>query len=104
MQEAEQCDRLVVLASGRVAASGTVAEVLGQATAVEVRAGEWEAAFRALDDAGLPMALAGRTLRLPQADPGRVKMTLAGAGVRAEVRTVEATLEEAFLLLAAKRA
>ena len=99
--EAEQCDRLVVLASGRVVAAGTLDEVVGDATAVEVRTPTWEAAFGALDLAGLPVSLVGRTLRVPGADPGRVGRVLADAGIQAEVASVAASFEETFVVLAA---
>jgi ABC-2 type transport system ATP-binding protein len=99
--EAEQCDRLVVLASGRVVAAGTLDEVVGDATAVEVRTSSWEAAFGTLDLAGLPVSLVGRTLRVPGADPGRVGRLLAEAGVQAEVAAVAASFEETFVVLAA---
>ena len=99
--EAEQCDRLVVLAAGRVAAAGTLAEVVGDTTAAEVRTPGWEAAFLALDTAGLPVSLVGRVLRVPGADPGAVQRILADAGVPAEVRQVPASFEETFVVLAA---
>ena len=83
--EAEQCDRLVVLAAGRVVAAGSLAEIVGDATAAEVRTPIWEAAFTALDQAGLPVSLVGRTLRVPAADPAAVQRLLADAGVPAEV-------------------
>jgi ABC-2 type transport system ATP-binding protein len=103
MREAEQCDRLVVLASGRVAAAGTMAEVVGGTRAVEVRSGRWEAAFTALDDAGLPVSLVGRTLRVPDGDPSAVGRLLAEAGVHADLGEVQASFEEAFVVLAAGR-
>ena len=101
--EAEQCDRLVVLAAGRVVAAGTLAEVVGDATAVEVRTPTWEAAFTTLDGAGLPVSLVGRSLRVPAADPATVQRLLAGAGVAAELATVPASFEETFVVLAAAR-
>jgi ABC-type multidrug transport system ATPase subunit len=101
LSEAEQCDRLVVLASGRVVAAGTLDEVVGDATAVEVRTPSWEAAFGTLDLAGLPVSLVGRTLRVPGADPTRVGRLLADAGVEAEVAPVPASFEETFVVLAA---
>jgi ABC-2 type transport system ATP-binding protein len=101
LREAEQCDRLVVLASGRVAAAGTLDEVVGDTTAVEVRTPSWEAAFTALDAAGLPVSLVGRTLRVPGADPDVVRRLLADAGVPAQVATVAASFEETFVVLAA---
>ena len=100
LSEAEQCDRLVVLASGRVVAAGTLDEVVGDATAVEVRTPTWEAAFTTLDLAGLPVSLVGRSLRVPGADPARVGRLLADAGVQAEVASVAASFEETFVTLA----
>jgi ABC-2 type transport system ATP-binding protein len=104
MSEAGQCDRLVVLASGRVAAEGTMDEVVGGTTAVEVRTGRWEEAFTALDTAGLPVSLVGRTLRVPGADPGAVGGLLAEAGVDADLGAVPASFEEAFVVLAGRAA
>jgi ABC-2 type transport system ATP-binding protein len=98
--EAEQCDRLVVLTAGRVAAAGTLAEVVGDTTAAEVRSPIWEAAFTALDLAGLPVSLVGRTLRVPGNDPAAVARVLAAAGVPAEVESVPASFEETFVVLA----
>jgi len=101
LAEATQCDRLVVLAAGRVAAAGTLAEVVGDTTAVEVRTPSWEAAFTALDLARLPVSLVGRTLRVPGADPATVGRLLADAGVDADVASVPASFEETFVVLAA---
>ena len=101
LAEAEQCDRLVVLAGGRVVAAGSLPEIVGDTTAAEVRTPSWEAAFTALDQAGLPVSLVGRTLRVPAADPADVQRLLAGAGVPAEVTLVPASFEETFVVLAA---
>ena len=103
MSEAEQCDRLVVMAAGRVVAAGGIADIVGQATTVEVRAERWEAAFTALDRAGLPAALVGRQLRVHDGDPRRVAAALDAAGVGAEVHLVPATLEETFVALSEDR-
>ena len=106
MGEAEQCDRLVVMAAGRVVASGTVGEIIGGATTVAVHGGTagWEDAFAACEPAGLPVALVGTDLRVPAADPRRVRSALESAGVHAEVTVTGATLEEAFVLLAGQAA
>jgi ABC-2 type transport system ATP-binding protein/ribosome-dependent ATPase len=104
MSEAEQCDRLVVLAGGRVVAQGTAAEIVGDTTAVVVRADRWEDAFAALEAAGLPVALVGTELRVPDAAPARVAAALEAAGVRAQARQGRATLEEAFVVLAGRAA
>lgn len=100
MSEAEQSDRLVVLAGGRVVAEGTLDEILGGAAVVEVRTDRWEAAFRALRDSGLRLGLVGRTLRVVEGGAERVREALAAAGVEAEVGEAPATFEEAFVLLA----
>ena len=104
MAEAEQCDRLVVMAAGRVVARGTVDEIIGDATTVAVRGARWEDAFAACEAAGLPVALVGTDLRVPAAEPGRVRAALDAAGVRADVAVTRATLEEAFVLLAGQAA
>jgi ABC-2 type transport system ATP-binding protein/ribosome-dependent ATPase len=133
MGEAEQCDRLVVMATGRVVAQGTIEAIIGDATTVTVSgissdgSGEprgpempgpslrgspvtrapvnrWEEAFAACEAAGLPVALVGTDLRVPAADPGRVRAVLEAAGISAEVTVTRATLEEAFVLLAGEAA
>jgi ABC-2 type transport system ATP-binding protein/ribosome-dependent ATPase len=103
LAEAEQCDRLVVLAGGRVAAAGSLAEIVGDTTAAEVRTPSWEAAFTALDTAGLPVSLVGRTLRVPGAEVAAVHRVLGDAGVPAEVAAVRASFEETFVALAGDR-
>jgi ABC-2 type transport system ATP-binding protein len=100
LAEAEQCDRLVVLASGRVVATGSLPDVVGDTTAVEVRTPTWEVAFTTLDAAGLPVSLVGRTLRVPGNDPAAVARVLVNAGVPAEVGSVPASFEETFVVLA----
>jgi len=103
LAEAEQCDRLVVMAGGRVTAAGTTSEIVGTARAVLVRADRWEEAFGALDRAGLPVALIGRTLRLPRAPLAEVREILDAAGVDAYADVVPATLEESFVELTGGR-
>jgi ABC-2 type transport system ATP-binding protein len=104
MEEASECDRLVVLAGGRVVAGGTPADVIGNATVTVVTAPAWQAAFRKLEEHGLAATLAGTTLRVP-AEPDRVRRALAAAHAAAEtgpavhVGTAPATLEERFFQL-----
>ncbi len=104
LREAEQCDRLVMLADGRVVASGGMAAILSDAPTVEVRADRWEAAFTALERAGIAAALVGRTLRVAGGDPARVAGALRAAGVHAALRTVPADFDETFVALARGRA
>ena len=64
MQEADQCDRLVIMVAGRVAAAGTILEIHGGRTAVQIDTESWEQAFRALSNANMPVLLAGRSVRV----------------------------------------
>lgn len=98
MQEAEQCDALVLMAHGRRVASGTLPDVLDGSTAVEVVGAGWQAAFTALGAAGLPVTVAGRSVRVAGAEPADVERVLASAGVPGRVRSVPARLEEVLVL------
>jgi ABC-2 type transport system ATP-binding protein len=104
MEEAEHCDRLIVMAGGRVVASGSMDDVVGDTRTVEVRADRWPAAHEALDQAGIPAALVGTTLRVPGGDVGRVGEVLRGADVEASAELVPATLEETFVALSEEAA
>lgn len=99
MEEADACDRLVIMAGGRIAAHGTMASIIGRHSAVAVTAPSWETAFAALTDAGLAVALLGRTLRVPDVSEERVRSILDACGLAASLRVVPATLEEAFVSL-----
>jgi len=97
MEEAQECGRLVIMADGRVVAAGTAAEIVGNQQVAVVEAESWSAAFGALEQAGLQVALAGRGLRVPGADPAVVRRAL--GDLPAAVRQVPATLEERFFEL-----
>jgi ABC-2 type transport system ATP-binding protein len=99
MDEAAECDRLVVMAAGRVVATGTVPEIVGDARVVTIESEEWARAFAALEDAGLRPALAGRNLRVPGA--GRAEVDAALGGIPAAVGEAPATLDERFFELSA---
>jgi ABC-2 type transport system ATP-binding protein len=101
MDEAEECDRLVVMADGRVVAEGTVADIVGDARVVVVRTDEWQRAFEAIEAAGLSAALVGRTLRVPSATEADVERAL--GDVQARIDRTAATLEERFLELTLSR-
>uniref|UniRef100_UPI001E62CA86 ABC transporter ATP-binding protein n=1 Tax=Cellulomonas hominis TaxID=156981 RepID=UPI001E62CA86 len=98
MQEAEQCDALVLMSRGRRVAAGTLADVLDGTTAVEVATPDWADAFGALSAAGLPVTVAGRAVRVAGVDAAEVGRALAVAGVRGEARPVPARLEEVLTL------
>jgi ABC-2 type transport system ATP-binding protein/ribosome-dependent ATPase len=111
MEEAEECDRLVVMAAGRVVAEGTVEEVVGGAEVTVVETDAWADAFAALDAAGMPAALVGTTLRVPGGDPTAVERALDGltgldgiggrSAGRIRVTRAPATLDERFFQLVA---
>jgi ABC-type multidrug transport system ATPase subunit len=103
MQEAEQCDDLVMLSRGRRVASGSLPELLASACAVEVRTDHWQEVFAALTDAGLPVTVAGRSVRVAGADARSVARgvdaVLAASGLNGQVLPVAATLEEVMVLV-----
>jgi ABC-2 type transport system ATP-binding protein len=101
MEEAGECDRLVIMADGGVVAEGTAADIIGAARVTVVAAASWAAAFRRLEDAGLSVALAGRALRVPGVGPDAVRRTL--GDLQARVFVVPATLEERFFELTSQR-
>jgi ABC-2 type transport system ATP-binding protein len=100
MQEAQQCDRLLLMSGGRLVAQGSEADIIGSTTAVAVRADDWARAFAALNAAGAPVMLAGRAIRVANADPAELAEVLKAAGIRASLQPVPATIEERMLMLA----
>lgn len=102
MEEAEECDRLVVMADGRVVAEGTLPEIVGDARVVVVETPGWAHAFERLEAAGLQAALVGRTLRVLGVGPREVRGAL--GDLEARLSEAPATLEERFLELTLGRA
>jgi ABC-2 type transport system ATP-binding protein len=98
MEEAAECGRLVIMADGRVVAEGTVPEIIGDARVTVVAAPSWAGAFGALEESGMQVSLAGRSLRVPGAPPEAVRRALGDPEVR--VSSAPATLEERFFQLA----
>src|SRR6185437_2846062 len=97
MEEASECSRLVIMAGGAVVAAGTAQEIIGTSQAVVVLAQSWADAFGRLEDAGLPVSLAGRGVRVPGARSEDVQRAL--GDLPAVVQDVPATLEERFFEL-----
>jgi len=100
MSEAQQCDRLLLMYGGRLIASGSEADLVGDTIAIEVSTAAWADAFAALHNAQMPVTLAGRGVRVADSDPEQVHALLQAAGVDAEVRMTEATIEERMAALA----
>lgn len=99
MEEAEQCDRLVIMVGGSVAAKGTAAQIIGGRTVTEVRSGEWHRAFSLLEDAGVSVQLHGTALRVNRT-ASQVAALLSTEDIATEVAVVAANLEEAFVDIA----
>jgi ABC-type multidrug transport system ATPase subunit len=97
MDEAEECDRLVVMSGGRVVAEGSSADIVADAQVTVVETDQWARAFELIEQSGTAAALVGRTLRIPDSAPGEVTRLLDGVPARIERRP--ATLEERFLQL-----
>jgi ABC-2 type transport system ATP-binding protein len=102
MDEAEQCDRLVVMADGRVVAEGTHREIVGNTRVVVVVTDDWERAFEAIETAGMSAALVGRMLRVPGVTVAAVTDAL--GDIAAHVSEAQARLDERFVELTLGRA
>jgi ABC-2 type transport system ATP-binding protein len=96
MDEAEECDRVVLMANGREVASGTVAQVVGGARSVAVSGDVPGAAFAELEARGATVLLDGSGWRVVGADLDTVTRAV-GDGARAA--DVPASFEEAFVAL-----
>jgi ABC-type multidrug transport system ATPase subunit len=100
MQEAQQCDRLLLMSSGKLVGEGSEADIVGATTALAVHTEDWAATFSALNAAGIPVILDGRAVRVADTDPAQVQRVLAGASISATITPVTATIEERMLVLA----
>jgi ABC-2 type transport system ATP-binding protein/ribosome-dependent ATPase len=98
MEEAEQCDRLVVMADGKVVTSGTAAEIIGDRTVTEVRCKDWNRAYRLLDASGFTVQVHGEALRV-SAPAARIGELLSQESIEATIEVVAANLEEAFVAM-----
>jgi ABC-2 type transport system ATP-binding protein/ribosome-dependent ATPase len=99
MDEARQCDRLLLMADGRIVAGGTEEDIVAGMTVVEVTAGAWSEAFETLVGTGALVTLAGRVVRVVDRDAGTVEEMLAAGGIASDVRVVPATIDETMASL-----
>lgn len=97
MEEAEECDRVVMMSEGRVVASGTVTEIVGGLTATEITTPRWPEGLMALEGGGLMPSLVGGRLRVTGVSLDQVKVILDEAGIAAEIAQRPAGFEEAFV-------
>jgi ABC-2 type transport system ATP-binding protein len=98
MEEAEQCDRLVMMASGMVVASGTAAGIIGDRKVTEIHCDNPGRAFAVLDANNVAVQMHGAALRVagPAAAVARL---ISRAGIDATIELVPANLEEAFVAI-----
>lgn len=99
LEEAEQADRLVMMAAGRVVASGTVDEVVAGRTACVIDVEQARAAAEVLEELGARVGVTAAGLRTTDLDRTSIELALTKAGLRSAVREVPATLDETFVAL-----
>ena len=98
MEEAEQCDRLVVMAAGKVVAAGTAAGIIGDRKVTEIHCGNPGRAFAVLDADGFAVQVQGTALRVTE-PAAAVAGLISRAGIDATIEVVPANLEEAFVAI-----
>lgn len=99
MDEADQADRVVLMASGRVAGRGSISDIVGDTTTIVVEADDWSGAFGVLDRGDRLVTMAGTTIRVIGDSIEAVRAELAAGGVAAGVREAPATLDETMVVL-----
>ena len=98
--EADLVERLLLMVQARLGGQGSEADIIGSTPRVATRPNDWARAFAVLNEAGQPVMLAGRDVRVADADADQVRRDLANAGVTADVVGVPATIEERMMVLA----
>ncbi|MCH5643272.1 MULTISPECIES: ABC transporter ATP-binding protein [unclassified Gordonia (in: high G+C Gram-positive bacteria)] len=100
MEEAQECDRLLLMSSGKLVAHGSEADIIGDTRAVSVSTDDWQQAFAVLNAASVPVILSGRAIRVADTDTAKLDAILDQAGIPATITPVPATIEEKMLVLA----
>ena len=85
MQEARQCDRLLLMSDGRLVAQGSEQDIVDGTRTVAVHADDWARLFEVLSTAGMAVNLAGRDVRVIDPDEERLRTALEQAGITATV-------------------
>lgn len=97
MDEAEQADRIIMMANGRIVAEGTVAEIIGGRQVVEVSADDWPAALAAVERDDRLVLLDGRVIRILGGGLAAVRADLDRRSIPAAARVVPASLNETLV-------
>ena len=99
MDEAEQADRVVIMADGRVVAEGLVPEIVGGRQVVEIDTPDWPAALAAVEREGRLVVLEGTLIRVLGDHLATVQTDLDQASIEARTRLVPASLNETLVEL-----
>ena len=102
MDEAEQADRVVIMADGRVVAEGQVPDIVGGRTVVEIAASDWRTALAAVEREPRLVVLDGTVIRVLGDDLETVQADLERASIDARTRLVPASLNETLVELSRK--
>lgn len=97
MDEALQCDRLVLLAGGRVVTEGTAEHITRDLRSVMVTTRQWRKAIKLLEAEKITASLDGRAIRVPNVEAGTVSKALHSLRGDFVIDDVPSTLEEALL-------
>ena len=103
MQEARQCDRLLLMADGVIVARGSEADIVGGMRAIEVTTAHWREVFAALSGPASIVSLAGRSVRVLDRSVDDVHATIGSIDAHADVMAVPATIDERMAVLASAR-
>lgn len=104
MDEARQCDRLLIMNEGRIVLRGSDEQIVGDRRVVQVDGDDWASFYATLETAGFDCGLVGRSVRVLTEDSEAVLRTLTEAGLDARVSTLAATLEETMVAVVAGEA
>lgn len=96
MEEAEECDRVVLMASGRGVAAGTVSDVIGGVRSVSISGDLAQEKEREIGEAGGTVLATGDGWRAVGVEAAVVRRIV---GPEARVEEVPASFEEAFVAL-----
>ncbi len=100
MQEARQCDRLLLMSDGRLVAQGSEQDIVAGTRTMAVHTQDWARVFEVLSAAGMTVNLAGRDVRVIDADEQQLAAVLAQAGLITTMTEVAPTIEERMTMLA----
>ena len=100
MQEAQQCDRLVLMSNGRLVAEGSEATSSARHGRGACAPRDWARPSPRLTPRVRRSCWRAGRIRVADADPAELAEVLSAAGIEASLQPVPATIEERMLMLA----